>query len=492
MLTTAMIVIITTLMAITTFLDVRRHTEDFARQQVAAGHGITDVVGKIAAIPLVFMNPEAIKGLTDFISSLPGIEAMTIFGPDGRVLSAGPQPDDTVNTVPVDQVQRAITRSEVFSHREGDTFYFVAPIKSQDQTIGGIEIGFSTADLDAEIAAIKRDAVVQSLVLIAIGSGISFLFAKYFEAPIKRLAMDTRQVSEGSFNIPPRTRRNDEIGDLAAAFDVMAATISANTAKLEDRNREVNDVNARLLAQIEERRQIEDELRRSRERVVEVSEALRRDIASHVHGSVQNRLILLMHRLSELGQAGSREDVDAGLRELKSSLSDVIENEVREVSRQLYPSILRRGLTPALLSLADHAQLAIAVDVEIDPVIKQRERQDSSYIPEKVRLAAFRIAEEALSNTIKHAEAKQVWLGLALAPDDVLVLTIRDDGKGFQPGAGDSGAGMGIMNDYAQVAGGECRTESAGGAGTRVEARLPISGIPASSDDRKLTVGTVN
>ena len=145
-----------------------------------------------------------------------------------------------------------------------------------------------------------------------------------------------------------------------------------------------------------------EELHGSRTRIVEVSESLRRDIAHHLHGSVQNRLILLMHKVRELEPMASSEELAQELKSLHKNIGDVIEAEIRPITHQLYPSILRRGLIPALQSLGDQFESAIDLQMELDPDLVQRERVDSNLIPERVRLSAYRIAENALANVVKH------------------------------------------------------------------------------------------
>jgi signal transduction histidine kinase len=89
----------------------------------------------------------------------------------------------------------------------------------------------------------------------------------------------------------------------------------------------------------------------------------------------------------------------------------------------------------------------------------------------------YRIAREALANAAKHAGATHVDISLG-ALDDELVLTIEDDGRGFdelQPSARPGAPRLGIlgMRERAESLGGDLRVLSTRGAGTRVEARLP-------------------
>ena len=93
-----------------------------------------------------------------------------------------------------------------------------------------------------------------------------------------------------------------------------------------------------------------------------------------------------------------------------------------------------------------------------------------------VAIALFRIAQEALNNTVKHARARHVEIRLETGSDSATV-TIRDDGMGFDPTAraarGDGGMGMLTMAERAESIGAHCRVHSAPGAGTCVSVTLP-------------------
>ncbi len=217
------------------------------------------------------------------------------------------------------------------------------------------------------------------------------------------------------------------------------------------------------------------ELQRSRHRIVTVQESLRRDIAKQLHGSVQNRLIILLHRLTELEHATSPGELAAELGALRQGLGELLENGVRPISYRLYPSILRRGLVPALQSLGDQFESVVAIEMELDEELMGRERSDRKLISEPVRLAAYRIAEEALTNVVKHARASRVTIGLQLSSEGWLRLTVRDNGQGFDMGSTSGELGILMMRDYAEVMGGECVIRSAAGEGTEVTATLPLA-----------------
>ncbi len=231
-----------------------------------------------------------------------------------------------------------------------------------------------------------------------------------------------------------------------------------------------------------------EELQLSRQRMVTVQESVRRDIAQQLHGSVQNRLIILLHRLAELEQAGSPKDLTEEIGGLRRELAELLENQVRSISHRLYPSILRRGLVAALRSLEDQFEAALPIEMELDEEFVRQERADPKLIPEQVRLAAYRIAEEALTNAVKNAKANRITIALGLSSQGWLRLMVHDNGEGFDLGSVSGGLGLLMMQDYAEVVGGRCVVRSAPDEGTEVTAILPLAGPGAEHPETALSL----
>ena len=173
------------------------------------------------------------------------------------------------------------------------------------------------------------------------------------------------------------------------------------------------------------------------------------------------------------------------LQSIKRDLSGVLEHDVRDISRQLYPAILRQGIVPAVQSLADQFESILSVGVELDQELVARERSDRGLIPESIRLALYRIAEEALTNVAKHAGATNVTVALGFDKHaSSLRLSVRDDGRGFDVDSMAASVGVAGMQDYADTMGGECVIKSVLREGTTVEAVFPISEPAAASGSR--------
>jgi len=217
-----------------------------------------------------------------------------------------------------------------------------------------------------------------------------------------------------------------------------------------------------------------EELQQSRQRIVGVQESLRKEIAKDLHGTVQNRLIILLHRLTELQQRMSQRELAAELGDIHEKLDELLENHVRPIARRLFPSILRRGLIPALQSLSDHFEVILDIKLRLDEGLVQQERANPGLIAEQTRLAIYRIAEEALTNVVKHSKTARAVVELKRISSKRLELTVRDKGYGFNMATTSGSLGIAIMRDYATMIGGTCEICSISGKGTEVTAVLPL------------------
>jgi signal transduction histidine kinase len=140
-------------------------------------------------------------------------------------------------------------------------------------------------------------------------------------------------------------------------------------------------------------------------------------------------------------------------------------HEVRRITENLRPPALEQlGLCGALAQLV-HRLSGPALPIQVELA----ERLPA--LAPATELAAYRIAAEALANTIRHAGATRALVRLT-GSDDAITVTVADNGTGVPSGAAGSGVGLTSMAERAADLGGVCEVSS-GGAGTTVTARLP-------------------
>ncbi|GAB1596370.1 sensor histidine kinase [Lysobacter claricitrinus] len=230
----------------------------------------------------------------------------------------------------------------------------------------------------------------------------------------------------------------------------------------------MNDPSPDRYAQLLERLEAnEREFRRLGRSVLRVQEDERRRLARELHDGVGQNLTALKHRLAQLRDGlddatPMRDALDAAVALCADTLEDT-----RELSRLLRPTILDDlGLEPALRwlgrSIGEAARIAIAVEVEPLPAL-DGERET----------LLFRVAQEALNNIAKHAQARSVLVRL-VERDRRMQLQVVDDGIGFDPGERASGSGLSGMRERLRLFQGTLDVHSAPGNGTRLRAVVPL------------------
>jgi len=216
----------------------------------------------------------------------------------------------------------------------------------------------------------------------------------------------------------------------------------------------------------------------SHQRLINAQESLRKDIASQLHGTVQSRLILLEHKIAELEASARSKRMAKELDDVRQRLEGLRNEHIQSISHRLFPSILRLGIATGLESLVDEYSAKLPVDLQVSKKLRDREQANRKLIPDNVKLALYRIAEEALTNIFKHTPAaNNIVMKLSLSGSRILRLKVRDNGPGFDTASPSTGIGLLLISDYAAAAGGSCTIESIPGKGTRVTAELPFAGL---------------
>jgi signal transduction histidine kinase len=219
---------------------------------------------------------------------------------------------------------------------------------------------------------------------------------------------------------------------------------------------------------VTEQKTSEAALRALTRRLVEAEEAERRRIARELHDRVGQNLSALNINLDIL--LGHLKD-GALRRRLEDSLKlvDGTLQSIENVMADLRPALLDEyGLAAALVWYGQEYSQRTGIRIEV-----QGGEAGRSLRPEAA-VALFRIAQEALNNAAKHSPAKRITVGLEEEGGE-LVLSVSDDGKGFDPANAPRGRwGMTTMRERAEAAGGRLSVDSSLGKGTTVRATVPL------------------
>ena len=217
--------------------------------------------------------------------------------------------------------------------------------------------------------------------------------------------------------------------------------------------------------------------RESRQRLILAHEQTKKEVANLIHAQVQSRLLVLgfwLKDCQELLEGGPTEAIER-LGNARTILGEIIEQDLRSITRHLYPSIIRVGLPSALNSLAERFRCLFDVQVDMDGRVAEIEEPISSGFRDDLRLAVYRVVEEALTNVAKHSKATKTRIFLEFSSPEEICLTVQDDGQGFEPRDATPGHGQLSMEDYVEAQGGRLEVHSAPGLGTTVKAWIPVS-----------------
>jgi signal transduction histidine kinase len=225
-------------------------------------------------------------------------------------------------------------------------------------------------------------------------------------------------------------------------------------------------------------REIEDaraELKQLSARLVEAQENERRSISRELHDEIGQSLsgiLVEMANLTTMIRARDLDAVSGKVAEIKKELEDSIK-VVRNMALLLRPSMLDDlGLIPALEWQARETSKRSGIRVQVVA------EEVSEELPEEHKTCIYRIVQEALHNIMQHAQARTVRIAVR-QESNRLLLSIDDDGKGFDP---NRSRGMGLLGMHERVShlGGALAVDSEPGHGTRLRASLPLPVLVAS------------
>ena len=203
-----------------------------------------------------------------------------------------------------------------------------------------------------------------------------------------------------------------------------------------------------------------EELKGSRQRVIDAGQHERRRLERNLHDGAQQRLIALsleLGRLRERLDPEARTRVDRARGEIALSLE-----ELRDVARGIHPAVVSgHGLAVGLESLAARAPVPVRLLVELE-----------GRLDERIEVAAYYVVSESLTNVSKHARASSASVAVSRANGD-LVVEVVDDGVG----GADSERGTGLrgLADRVEALDGRLRVWTPRGEGTRVRADIPCA-----------------
>ncbi|MBS1250200.1 MAG: Oxygen sensor histidine kinase NreB [Chloroflexi bacterium] len=314
---------------------------------------------------------------------------------------------------------------------------------------GTARVGISDQSMRQTLTTLTTQLGLTILVVLAGSLLAASLLTWVLTRPILELVEVTRSVARGDFSARVQRWADDEIGDLAEAFNQMIIELG----RLDVVRQEREALRKQLL-----------------EGMITVQEEERRRISRELHDSTSQSLTSLMIGLRNVSDVCSKPAVDEQIKLLRKEVSTTLD-EVHTLAVQLRPVILDDlGLKAALeRSVAEWGKRhKIAVDVFV--------HLGSTRLPDYMKTALYRIIQEALTNIAKHAHAESVSV-LVERQKGGLVAVIEDDGQGFEVDNEFDSMHLGLlsMKERAELLDGTLVVESSSGYGTSIYVSIPIA-----------------
>jgi signal transduction histidine kinase len=339
----------------------------------------------------------------------------------------------------------------VFSSSEGRLFEVTSPVL--EGHAGTVQLGMSDQMITRELSSITG-SVLWSLALCAtIGALLAILLTHILTRPVHHLVGVAKRVGEGHFDTRADVYYADEIGRLSLAFNRMTGALEQYREEVQERER----IRQSLI-----------------EKIVHAQEEERKSISRELHDELGQSLLAMLLAFQSVCEehlipTTPRVAFEHRIRQL-------IE-DVRRLAWGMRPSILDDyGLDSAL---ARHVEeISVCSNIAID--YQYSASPGLGRLPREIEVTLYRIAQEAMTNVLRHARAEQVS-AVVLQQKDEVTLLIEDDGCGFDPKTktddDDTSLGLTGMQERVALLGGTCAVESKTDQGTTIRVRIPLAEV---------------
>jgi two-component system, NarL family, sensor histidine kinase UhpB len=329
-----------------------------------------------------------------------------------------------------------------------------------------------TRVLDEALATLSKGSVNEQFRIVRSDGAVRWVHYRAFPVRNERgeiyriaaLAEDVTAIREAQEKLAANAL---ELQQKNAALDEARQYLEK---RVQERTADLTVANTELQRQIRERRRLENEL-------LDITEKERKRIGIDLHddlGQHLNGIALLLEALQlKLRQKSLPETAE--VERIKSLLLKTM-NHAHQVAHDLASVDLQNdNLEVALKQLATHAENMFRLDCELST------EGEIPSLPQPVVKQLYKIAQEAVTNAIKHGKAKKVQIDLVKDDDDQLILTVRNDGEPFPETLGlKNRMGLRIMNYRAHVINATVSVRGQGERGAIVTCSMPLCSVNSS------------
>ncbi len=363
---------------------------------------------------------------------------VVVADPEGRVLSAFHREHAT---------EAALARRVAGGRLSHDRSLYEAmtPIRDGDRVLAQLHVGISLARLQKQVRRMRIAIGAWSVLILTAGLVAVVFISNVLTRPLRHVAEGAARIAAGEFGQRVPVGRGDEIGQVAASLNEMAANVAERDASL---------------------RKSRDQLRELSKRLLTIQEQERIRIAREVHDELGQALTAMKIDLQQIARRHAA--LEEPLVPVAHTI-DLIVDLVRRIAGDLRPAILddlgvSAALEQQLRRLRESSGISTSLKVSEEPELDML-----------TEATLYRIAKEALANVVRHAGASQVEVSLGTR-GGAAVLEIRDDGRGIthEEASGPRSLGLLGIRERAELLGGSMTIEGRPGEGTVLTVTLPI------------------
>ena len=312
---------------------------------------------------------------------------------------------------------------------------------------GHVQIGLSDMLIRGQLSRLNQSIIKALAVSVLLGVGLAILLSYVLTHPIHHLTQATDEIKKGNFDARAEVLSDDEIGNLAHAFNEMAASLKQYRSEVDEKEQ----MRAGLL-----------------ERIVNSHEDERKLIARELHDQLGQSLLAMLMEIRTFCTGHTESHPFCA--KMENDLEQIM-TELSRIIQGLRPAILDDyGLDKALESYTKELSDRFRIDVSY----KYTGPKGLPRLSGPVEVTLYRIAQESITNVVKHAKAEHVSVILIRSKEET-TMVIEDDGCGFDPAASRGAEGLGLvgMQERISLIGGHLDIDSDDDSGgTTIQARI--------------------
>ena len=296
------------------------------------------------------------------------------------------------------------------------------------------------------IRSLRNNILYLSILMSLLLFAFVYVIAKRISLPIVKLKHAAEQITTGKYDVLVEDyKSNDEISSLVYAFNEMSTKIKTQTEKLN------HERSMRLSS------------------MIDGQEIERQRLARELHDGLGQSILAIKMRLERAATASAEKNKQI-MEEVQMLFANTIQ-EIRSISNNLVPAVLNElGLADALQNLCREVTKSSGIKIDCEANAHSFKNTD------KINTYLYRIAQEALNNSVKHSNASHVNLKIYISNEQVF-MKIEDNGKGFKYDSNRKFCGNGLNNikERVHLLNGEMHIDTVLGEGTTLNVIVPYT-----------------